>query len=187
MVVVFIPNLVHQLLDTSGISLYVRSKGGENLVGTFVGGSGMMLLYHAPHLLGVVNHRAGAQRVIPEGLAFFYAHEEGQSRRLCQAALVDVVSGEATEDARLNIATVVYMEIQPSAGNATAGERAITPEVNGQYRFSCEPGMSAFALIAGYGLPQSPLEPGSDSSEWKAMPRRPGPACSPITGVKSVT
>ena len=93
-----------------------------------------MLLDYAPHGLVVVYHRAGAQRVIAEGLALFYALKERRGKCFNQAALVDVMCSEVAEDTRLHIAAMVYVEILPASGDAATSERTMVPEIDEQYR-----------------------------------------------------
>ena len=53
---------------------------------------------------------------------------------------MNIVRGKVVEDTWLNITFVVYMEVFPAPGDASASQRAIVPEVNGQYRL-CLPVM----------------------------------------------
>ena len=86
----------------------VGAAAAENIVRRFrllhIGAVGAGTLDHLTQQLGVLEHRAGAQVVVVEGLALVVLLEQRLLQALQQALVVDVRVGVVDKDAGLNVA-----------------------------------------------------------------------------------
>ena len=84
---------------------------------------------------GILEHRAGTQMIVVEGLAMIVAHEQRRTQRIEQAHVMDVDVGVVNEHAGLHVSIGIDVQIAPAAGNASTDELAIVLKVEGQKRF----------------------------------------------------
>ena len=113
---------------------------GDGLVGQMlhrlgrlgVGGMGAGLVDDLADLLRVLQHGAGAQHVVVEGLAVMIGHKQRGLQALQQGLLPNVGVGIVDEDTGVHIAVGVDMQIAPAAGDASAHVFRVVLEVHGK-------------------------------------------------------
>ncbi len=93
------------------------------------GGLGAAFVHHVGQTSRVVEHRAGTQHVLIEGLVLVVFHEHRSLQAFQQALVTDVVSGVVDEHARIHIAVGVDMQIATPAGDAAAHVFSVVEEV----------------------------------------------------------
>ena len=118
----------------------VGAAAAENIVRRFrllhIGAVGAAALDHLAQQLGVLEHRAGAQVVVVEGLALVVLLEQRLLQALQQALVVDVRVGVVDKDAGLHVARRVDVGILAAAGNAAVDVLAVVLEVNAEDRLA---------------------------------------------------
>ena len=95
-----------------------------------VGGNRTAGMDHLSQLLGVVQKRAGAERVIVDRLPLFVLLEQRAFEGIQKTGRVDVAVAVVDERTRFDIALCVDMHIAPAAGNATVDILTVVPEVH---------------------------------------------------------
>ena len=89
-------------------------------------------LHDFPELLRVLQHGAGAQMIVIEGLTVVIGHEDGTAHHIQQAHVPDIGVGIVDEHAGVAVTVGVDVQIPPSAGDTAAHILAIVLEVHGE-------------------------------------------------------
>ena len=89
-------------------------------------------LHDFPELLRVLQHGAGAQMIVIEGLTVVIGHEDGTAHHIQQAHVPDIGVGIVDEHAGVAVAVGVDVQIPPSAGDTAADILAIVLEVHSE-------------------------------------------------------
>ena len=90
------------------------------------------LPHHPAQLLRVLQHGAGPQHVVVEGLAVVVGHEEGALEGLQQGHVPDVHVGVVDEHAGLHVPGGADVEVPPPPGDAPAHILRVVLEVHGE-------------------------------------------------------
>ena len=128
------PDLVCRGLPVGSVSLALLAQMLHAFRGLQVGAVSTGLVYHLFQQLGVLQHGAGTQMVLVEGLAVVVSHEQRAVQDLQDALVVDVGVGIVDEHAGLCVAGRVDMEVVAAAGNAAAHKLTVVLEVHGVER-----------------------------------------------------
>ena len=124
------PDLVGHGLPVVSVGLALIAQVVHRLRALEVGAVGAGLVDHLPQQFGVLQHGAGTQMVLVEGLAVVVRHEQRALKNLQNAAVVDVGIGIVDEDAGLCITGRVDVEVVAAARNAAADELTVILEVH---------------------------------------------------------
>ena len=86
-------------------------------------------------LIGVLEHGAGAQQVVVEGLSFVVRLEKRRLQRFEQAHVVDVGVRVVDEHTGLDVACGVDVQVTPPARDAAADEFSVVLEIKREQGF----------------------------------------------------
>ena len=126
------PQLVGGGLPVVGVGVGLGGQVLHGLGRLRIGGVGAGLIDDLLDALGVLQHGAGPQHVVIEGLVVMVGHEQRGLQALQQGLLVDVGVGVVDEHAGIHVAVGVDVQVAAATGDTTAHVLAVVLEVHGE-------------------------------------------------------